>query len=162
MLGVDLGSRRIGLASSDPTGTIASPLRVLERSGNVTVDHRAIVDAATELEAQRIVVGLPLSLSGADGPAATAVRAEVEELRQVAGPMLTVDVYDERLTTVIAERGLLEAGLRRGARRRIRDAVAAAVILQSYLDCGAVERSRPGRGQPNQRAPKQDNRGRES
>ena len=134
MLGVDLGSKRIGLATSDPTGTIASPRSVLDRAGDPGQDHRAIVAAAREGEAEMIVVGLPLSLSGADGPAATAVRAEVEALQAVAGPELPVVLHDERLSTVTAERGLLEAGLRRDARRNVRDAVAAAVILQSYLD----------------------------
>src|SRR4051794_31950929 len=134
MLGVDLGSRRIGLACSDPTGTIASPLRVIERSGDVVSDHRAIVEAAREWEAECIVVGLPLSLSGAEGPAARGVRVEIEGLREVAGPMLAIESHDERLTTVTAERDLLAAGLKRDARRGWRDAVAAAVMLQSYLD----------------------------
>ena len=67
MLGVDLGSRRIGLALSDPSGTLASPLSVLERSGDRVRDHRAIVEAARENEAHTIVVGLPRSMSGAKG-----------------------------------------------------------------------------------------------
>jgi putative Holliday junction resolvase len=134
VLGVDLGSRRIGLACSDATGTIASPLRVLERSGTHLGDHRAIVAAARDEEATRIVVGLPLSLSGDVGPAAQAALDEVEELRVVAGDELPVDVHDERLTTVTAERSLLESGMKRQARTRVRDAVAAAVMLQSYLE----------------------------
>jgi putative Holliday junction resolvase len=134
MIGVDLGSRRIGLACSDPTGTIATPLQVLERAGDHRADHRAIVDVAHENEAERIIVGLPLSLSGDEGPAARAVRTEVEELRGVAGEALPVEVHDERFTTVTAERSLIQARLRREARRRIRDAVAAAVMLQSYLE----------------------------
>ena len=134
MLGVDLGSRRIGLARSDVTGTLASPLRVLERSGDVIADHRAIVAAARAEDADRIVVGFPRSLSGDEGPAARAVRAEVEELRVVAGDDVTVVVHDERFTTVTAERHLVEAGVGRAARRRVRDAAAAAVMLQSYLE----------------------------
>lgn len=134
MLGVDLGSRRIGLACSDRSGTIASPLRVLERSGNHLGDHRAIVAAARGEEAERIVVGLPLTLAGEVGPAASAALAEVEELRAVAGDALPVELHDERLTTVTAERSLLESGMRREARTRVRDAVAAAVMLQSYLE----------------------------
>src|SRR5262245_47872078 len=81
VLGVDLGSRRIGLARSDRTGTIATPLDVLLRSGDHARDHRALVDRARAEEAGRIVVGLPRSLSGDEGPAAQAVRAEVDELR---------------------------------------------------------------------------------
>lgn len=133
MLGIDLGSRRIGLACSDRSGTIATPLRVLERSGDRGRDHRAIVDIAIDEEADRIVVGWPLSLSGDEGPAARAARLEADELQAVAGEV-PVELHDERLTTVSAERSLLEAGLRRDARTKVRDAVAAAVMLQAYLE----------------------------
>src|SRR5687767_7893572 len=117
VLGVDLGARRIGLACSDPSGTLASPAGVLERSGDPARDHRAIVDTAKELQAERIVVGLPTSLSGREGRAANEARREVDELRAVAGPELPVSLHDERLTTVIAERRLGDAGVR-GRRRR--------------------------------------------
>jgi putative Holliday junction resolvase len=129
---VDLGSRRIGLALSDPSGTLASPLAVLERTGDRAADHRAIVDAAVEAEATAIVVGLPRSLSGKEGPAARDARAEVDELRVVAA--LPVEMYDERLTTVTAQRSLVEAGVRRDARKRVVDKVAAAVMLQGWLE----------------------------
>jgi putative pre-16S rRNA nuclease len=145
VLGVDLGSRRIGLACSDPTGTIARPLMVLERSGDPAADHAAIVRTARGEEACRIVVGLPLSLSGRDGPAALLVRAEVDDLRVAAGPNLVVDMQDERMTTVTAERDLITAGLRRRRRREIRDSVAAAVMLQSYLDRRRSSSSDPAR-----------------
>jgi putative Holliday junction resolvase len=135
VLGVDLGSRRIGLALSDPTGTVASPLSVLTRTGSRARDHRAIVDAALEAEAATIVVGLPLSLSGKTGPAARATLDEIEELRALAEPSgVGVETYDERLTTVIAEQGLQAAKMRRDARRRVVDKVAAAVMLQSFLE----------------------------
>jgi putative Holliday junction resolvase len=134
VLGVDLGSRRIGLALSDPTQTVASPLEVLQRQRNRVDDHKAIVDCATAHDARTIVVGLPLSLSGEAGPAARAVLDEVEALRTYAGAGMRVEVYDERLTTVTAERSLREARMRREARRRIVDKVAAAVMLQSYLE----------------------------
>jgi putative pre-16S rRNA nuclease len=134
-LGVDLGSKRIGLALSDPTGTVASPLEVLNRSGDLARDYDAIVAAAREAGAATIVVGLPLSLSGAEGPAAKAARAEVDELRTRATPAgIDVLLHDERLTTVTAERALQEARMRREARRRVVDKVAAAVMLQSWLD----------------------------
>lgn len=132
MLGVDLGARRIGLAISDATGTLATPLGVLQRASDPALDHQAIVATAREEQAQQIVVGLPRSLSGHDGPAARSVRDEVAELRATAGEHLPVELYDERFTTVTATRQLREAG-----RRRVRhsvDAAAAAVILQSYLD----------------------------
>jgi putative Holliday junction resolvase len=131
---VDLGSRRIGLALSDPSGTLASPLAVLERTGDRAADHRAIVDAAVESEATAIVVGLPRSLSGKEGPAARDARAEVDELRVVAGDSLPVEMYDERLTTVTAQRALVEAGMRRDARKRVVDKFAAAVMLQGWLE----------------------------
>jgi putative Holliday junction resolvase len=136
VLGVDLGSRRIGLATSDRSGVLASPLRVLTRTGDPDADHRAIVDAAREVEAERIVIGLPRSLSGADGPAARAVRVEVAAIQAIAGSNLPVDTYDERFTTVVAERGLMEANARaRAPERRAKiDAAAAAVMLQSWLD----------------------------
>jgi putative Holliday junction resolvase len=136
-LGVDLGTRRIGLALSDPSRTVATPHEVLRRSGDAAADRRAIVDTARRQDANVIVVGLPLSLSGRSGPAARAALEEVEALRAVAGN-IEVTVHDERLTTVTAERALTEAGLRREARRRVVDKVAAAVMLQSWL-----ERARP-------------------
>jgi putative Holliday junction resolvase len=132
---VDLGSKRIGLAVSDPTRTVASPHAVILRSGDEAVDHQAIVAAAREAGAGTIVVGMPLSLSGRQGPAARATAAEVERLRGAA-PGLEVVVHDERLTTVTAERSLEEAGVRRDARRRLVDKVAAAVMLQSWLESG--------------------------
>jgi putative Holliday junction resolvase len=134
VLGVDLGGRRIGLALSDPTRTVASPLDVLTRGRAHADDHRAILDAARANDAKTIVVGLPLSLSGETGPAARAVLAEVDELRAAAGDDFTVEAYDERLTTVTAERSLREARMRRDARKRVVDKVAAAVMLQSYLE----------------------------
>lgn len=135
VLGVDLGSRRIGLAISDPTGTVASPLAVLERADEPAADHRALLDAARRHGADRIVVGLPRALDGRIGPAARGVAEEVERLRSLAEPAgLTVETFDERLTTVIAERHLVAAGVRRAGRRRRVDKVAAAVMLQSYLE----------------------------
>ena len=136
-LGVDLGSVRIGLALSDPTRTVASPYEVLRRSGDLAADRRAIVATAREVGANVIVVGLPLSLTGKVGPAARAALVEVDELRAVAGDIELV-VHDERLTTITAERALNEARMGRDARRKVVDKVAAAVMLQSWL-----ERPRP-------------------
>jgi putative Holliday junction resolvase len=133
ILGVDLGARRIGLAVSDPTGLIATPLRVVERSDDADADRRAIVAAARAEEAATVVIGQPLELSGRSGVAADAAVAEVEAIRALA-PDLTVEVVDERLTTVIAQRSLIEAGMSRRKRKGTVDKVAAAVILQSYLD----------------------------
>jgi len=137
ILGVDLGTRRVGLAISDPTGTLAGPHGVLERSGDEDADRRAIVAAAREVGAERIVVGLPRSLSGKDGPAARAARAEVAALEAVAGPDLPIELHDERFSTVTATRALAAGSPGRPRRRRRAagvDAAAAAIILQSYLE----------------------------
>ena len=137
VLGVDLGSRRIGLALSDPGRHIASPLHVLQRAKLQVDDHRSIVAVARENEAVVIVVGLPISLSGDLGPAARSTLEEIDALRRTAGPDLAVEPYDERLTTVSAERSLNEARMGREARRRVVDKVAAAVMLQAWLEAHA-------------------------
>ncbi|GMU79309.1 MAG: putative pre-16S rRNA nuclease [Acidimicrobiia bacterium] len=132
-LGVDLGEKRIGLARSDPSGVLASPAGTLHRSGDLSADRVAIVAAAREAEAQVIVVGLPRSLSGREGPAARAARAEAEALAEVAGE-IRVELHDERFTTRDAQRALTAGGRRGRAPRERIDAAAAAVMLQSYLD----------------------------
>jgi putative Holliday junction resolvase len=131
---VDLGTRRIGLAVSDATATIAEPHTILVRTGNPDADRRAIVAAAHDVGATRIVVGYPRSLSGRAGPAARSATAEVEALRTVAGATLPVDLHDERFSTQLARRAVTTSGARRKVRRRPVDDVAAAVILQSYLE----------------------------
>lgn len=138
VLGVDLGARRIGLALSDRLGVLAGPLEVLERTGDPAVDHRKIIDAAVENEATVIVVGVPLSLStGRPGPAAREMLAEVAALAERAAasePPVAVETYDERLTTVTAQRSLAIGGVRAKDRRAKVDKVAAAVMLQAWLD----------------------------
>jgi putative Holliday junction resolvase len=132
VLGLDLGSKRIGVAVSDRSGTIASPLLVLQRTGSVAEDHRRIAALVAEEEAERVVVGLPLSLDGSMGPAAKGAVAEAEALGTVVP--VPVETYDERLTTVTADNALREANMRAQARRRLVDKVAAAVMLQAWLD----------------------------
>ena len=132
VVGIDLGARRIGVAICDADRTVASPERVLTRSGDEQQDHRAIVDVVTEWEATLVVAGLPLSLDGEVGPAAAAVLAEVDRLRAVAP--VPVETYDERFTTVSAERSLAEQQVRGPARRQVVDKVAAAILLQAWLD----------------------------
>jgi putative holliday junction resolvase len=131
-LGLDLGSKRIGVAVSDRSGTIATPLLVLPRTKSRKEDHRAIAALVAEEEAEHVVVGLPLSLDGTLGPAARAMQAEADELRAVLA--VPVESFDERLTTVTADRALMEARMRAEARRRVVDKVAAAVMLQAWLD----------------------------
>lgn len=134
VLGVDLGSRRIGVALSDPSGVIAGPLVVLERRGDRALDHQAILHLAREHEADRIVVGMPTTLSGEQGPAATAALEEIEALQMLAGDGFKVEAFDERLTTAIAQRALLHGNVKRAQRKQMVDKVAAAVLLQSYLE----------------------------
>jgi putative Holliday junction resolvase len=134
VVGVDLGARRIGLAVSDPSGVLATPLGMLERSGDERTDRRAILAAARDAGASRLVIGLPISLDGKLGSAARAVMAEVEALRAEAEDSMTVETHDERLTTVIAQQGLRAAGVEVRKQRRRVDAAAATVLLQSYLD----------------------------
>lgn len=138
VLGIDLGSRRIGVAVSDATATLASPLAVIQRHGDREADYRAIAALVEAEEAQVVVVGLPLSLSGRMGPAARAAVAEAEGMAGVVG--VPVETFDERLTTVSAERSLKDAGVRAPGRRQVVDKIAAAVMLQAWLD-GAATRS---------------------
>lgn len=132
VVGIDLGSKRIGVALSDPTGTLASPYVVLQRRGDRALDHQAIAAIVEEAEAARVVVGLPLSLDGTMGPAARAAAAEVEEM--AAALPVPVETFDERLTTVTADKGMMELRMKADARRRVVDKVAAAVMLQAWLD----------------------------
>jgi putative holliday junction resolvase len=140
VIGLDLGSKRIGVAVSDRSGTIASPLTVLQRTGSRALDHKAIAALVEEEEAEGVVIGLPLSLDGSMGPAAQAAVAEAGEISSVV--TVPVETFDERLTTVTADRSLMEARMRAEARRRVVDKVAAAVMLQTWLD---GRKSREGR-----------------
>jgi len=131
-LGIDLGSKRIGVAVSDTDGRMATPIETVARSGDRRRDHRRLLAIADEWEVEHIVVGLPLSLDGSHGPAVVLVLEEVAQLRDVAP--VPVDTYDERLTTVTADRTLRELDLDAKARRKVIDQVAAAVLLQAWLD----------------------------
>jgi putative holliday junction resolvase len=133
-LGLDLGSKRIGVAIGDRSGTIATPLQVLQRSGSVRRDHEAIAKLVLEEEADVVVIGLPLNMSGSEGPAAKAAIDEAAALATVVNvPVVT---FDERRTTVTADQAMIEANMRAQARRRIVDKIAAAVMLQNWLDAG--------------------------
>jgi putative Holliday junction resolvase len=135
VVGVDLGERRIGVAVSDGTGTLASPRCTIERSGDAAADRAALAAVVEEVEARRVVVGLPLSLNGRRGPAARAAQADADELAQLLAPRgVTVETFDERLTTVSASRSLRDAGLGGRAQRAKIDQSAAAVLLQAWLD----------------------------
>ena len=131
-LGLDLGERRIGVAVGDSDGRVATPLTVLQRSGDRAADHRAVAALVAEWEAGIVVVGMPYSLDGTQGPAARAAADEAARLGAVLD--VPVETYDERLTTVIAERRLAEQGLAGRRSRALVDQVAASVILQAWLD----------------------------
>jgi putative holliday junction resolvase len=132
VLALDLGKRRVGVAASDRSGTLASPHSVLVRSGHWGDDHRRVAELVAELEAEAVVVGLPLSLDGGAGPAARQALREIEALRALLD--VPVHSYDERFTTVTAEAALGAQGVKGQARRRVVDQAAAAVLLQSWLD----------------------------
>lgn len=143
VLALDLGSKRVGVAVSDRSGTIATPLVVFQRSGRTSVDHERIRAIIEEEEAVLLVVGLPLSMDGSVGQAAKAAIREAKALATVVG--VPVETFDERLTTVTADRMLMEFRMRAEDRRKIIDKVAAAVILQSWLD-GRLDRERRANG----------------
>ncbi len=131
-LGIDLGSRRIGLAMSDAGGVLATPLCVVHRAKSKAADHRRIMDVVEEWEVERLIVGLPLSLDGSVGPAALAALNEAKQLGVVTG--VPVETYDERLTTVSAHQVLREQGVAGPDRKDVVDKVAAAILLQAWLD----------------------------
>jgi len=137
VLGLDLGTKRVGVAVSDPRGVVATPYTVLPRATRRAVDHRAVADLVRELGVQRVVVGLPLSLDGGTGPAARSAMEEADQLRRFLD--VPVDLHDERLTTVAADRSLVAMNVKAGARRKVVDQVAAAVLLQSWLDSHMVQ-----------------------
>ena len=137
VLGLDLGTKRVGVAVSDRSGTIATPLTVLQRSGSRRRDHEAIAKLVAEEEAELVVVGMPLNMDGTAGASARAADDEARALATVVGvPVVT---FDERRTTVTADRVLMDVRMRAEARRRIIDKVAAAVILQHWLDTQAAQ-----------------------
>ena len=141
VLGIDYGERRLGLAASDETGSIAFPAGTLERRGTRR-DLEALRAVVAERSIERLVVGLPLHLSGREGEAARAARAFAAQLGEALG--LPVETIDERFTTLEAERALREQGAfgRRGRRlrRQAVDATAATLLLRTWLARHAGER----------------------
>jgi putative holliday junction resolvase len=132
-LGVDAGSVRVGVAASDPAGVLATPVSVLRRDVRGGRDLAALADLVTERAVLEVVVGLPRSMSGGEGPAAATARTYAADLALRIDPV-PVRLVDERLTTVEAAKGLRSAGLRSRAARQVVDAAAAVVILQHALD----------------------------
>ena len=127
-LGIDYGTKRVGLAISDALGITARPLDVVPRK-QVLEKVEEVIDAEG---VDVIVMGLPTGLSGHEGASATEARNLAAELTERTG--LPVELVDERFTSRMAESALLESGMKRANRREAVDKVAAAIILQSYLD----------------------------
>ena len=131
-VGIDLGEKRIGVAISDSSGNLATPYEVVFRTGNRDQEHQQIRAIVEEVEAEILVIGLPLSLDGSEGKAAQGAREEAKAIAQVIS--VPVEMHDERLTTVEAERLLKEQGLKGPERRKVVDKVAAAILLQAWME----------------------------
>ena len=140
VLGIDLGSRRIGVAVSDGLGLTAQPRATIARHGGMR-DIDAIAAAVKDADADRIVLGLPLDCEGQEGPAAQRARVFGDKL--AAALHLPVELIDESFSTVEAEAVLLAADMSRARRKQVVDKMAAAVILQRWLDAhrGKTEES---------------------
>jgi putative Holliday junction resolvase len=139
-LGVDVGDVRIGVSASDPSGVIAVPVETVRRGHG---DLARLAELADEHAAIEIVVGLPLSLSGLEGPAAAKAREVAAEIASTVAPV-PVRLVDERMTTVTAERVLRDRGRKGAKRRAVVDQAAAVVILQHALDAERSTGRAPG------------------
>lgn len=135
-IGIDVGSVRIGVASSDPDGILATPVETVSRSKDETdaaPDLRRIAEIVSEYDAVEVIVGLPRTLRGAHGSAAELATRFAERLRATLAPV-PVRLSDERLTTVSAARSLRDSGVRAKGQRQVIDQAAAVSILQGWLD----------------------------
>ncbi|HET9097830.1 MAG TPA: Holliday junction resolvase RuvX [Candidatus Baltobacteraceae bacterium] len=130
LLALDVGSKRIGVAVADPTGTFALPLTVIERT-NLRADLGRISDLACEYSVNEMVIGYPMTLAGTAGPAAEKMDRFIEQLARVFSG--TVHRVDERLTTAQATKTLISADVSRAKRKTVVDKMAAALILESFL-----------------------------
>jgi putative Holliday junction resolvase len=131
ILALDIGEKRIGVAVSDPSGSVATPLVVLDAT-KVLGDGRDLIRLVDEYEARLVVVGLPLSMDGSEGPQAVSVRRSAKRL---AGFLrVPVEFADERLSSAQASKAMGESGVSVRQARGSVDMVAAAIFLQSYLD----------------------------
>lgn len=136
LAGLDIGEKRVGVAISDTSMRVATPLIVLP--GPLSADLRALQRLIDDYEVAALVVGLPLTLSGEEGPQAQRVRAEGRRLEESLG--IRVAFYDERLTSTEARKMMSESGLSEREQRGSVDMVAAGLILQGYLDSGGPAR----------------------
>ena len=130
IMGLDVGQKRIGIALSDPMGWTAQGHSVLQRTAQN--DMAALKALCIENEVELIVVGWPINMNGTEGPKAVEIKQYARELGEYIG--LPIELWDERLTTVTAEKVLIQADVSRRKRRQVIDKMAAGFILQSYLD----------------------------
>ncbi|MCI0572554.1 MAG: Holliday junction resolvase RuvX [Myxococcaceae bacterium] len=137
-MGLDVGTKTVGVAISDALGLTAQGITVVRRR-SLKADLAELQRLIAEHEVTRVVVGLPLNMDGSEGPRAVASRAFGAKVEDATG--LPVEYWDERLTTVAAERALLEADVSRARRKEVIDQVAASLILQGWLD-GRAARER--------------------
>ncbi|MEU2235761.1 Holliday junction resolvase RuvX [Streptomyces vietnamensis] len=143
-LAVDVGDARIGVASCDPDGVLATPVETVP-GRDVPAAHRRLRQIVEEYEPIEVVVGLPRSLSGREGPAATKVRAFAREMAKGIAP-IPVRLVDERMTTVTATQGLRASGVKAKKGRSVIDQAAAVIILQNALESERVSGNPPGEG----------------
>ena len=132
MVALDLGDRRVGVAVCDAGRVLATPYGTVKRVGDRPAEHAEIASIVAETGAVLVVVGLPLSLDGTQGPASRSVLSEVRALRRSLG--VPIETHDERLSTVSAESNLADGGVKGRKRRQVVDQVAASIILQAWLD----------------------------
>jgi putative holliday junction resolvase len=142
-LGVDVGSVRVGLATSDPGGILATPVQTLDRDLESAADQGAIASMVLEREVLEVIVGLPRSLTGREGPAAVSARSYAVSLAARISP-IPVRLVDERLTTIDAHRNLRDSGMPGRAQRAVVDQAAAVLILQTALDAEQSSGLPPG------------------
>lgn len=140
MLGLDVGDRTIGVAVSDPTGLIASPVETIKKESNKQSIGR-IVELIIETESEKLVVGLPKNMNGSIGPQGEKTITFVKQLEKkikysdrLKNKEIEIVMWDERLTTKAAQRTLIESDMRREKRKEVIDQLAAVYILQGYLD----------------------------
>ena len=138
LIGLDLGSKTIGVAASDPDRRVAAPVETISRQ-RFSLDAQRILDLAAERRAAGLVLGLPINMDGSEGPRAQATRAFARNLAQLTA--LPIALWDERLSTAAVERALIAADASRAKRRTVIDQHAAAYILQGALD--RLSRQRP-------------------
>lgn len=137
-MGLDVGSKTIGVAVSDELGIAGHPVETIARRGTAP-DVARVLELMTEREVGDIVIGMPLELSGKEGPRAARVRVFIDALAAAVGERAQLHEWDERFSTVAVERVMIQADLSRARRKQVVDKQAAAYILQGWLDARSAE-----------------------